>query len=221
MKITKTSRPRSPKEAWFAAINDGSSAFCTDEYIAPELLHCIEEQCSMSIKNGFMIEGQIFAAVPEIFNSLNKSIEGSVAVSVFYDPLDCRTVTVTAINTVTGEEFKMVTHNRKYTHYPEPVPFSEAEPYKKAYRKLKPHRVETEGVVVNEKKQKKESTTRSIAADLEGAPIDIEALMDQSGKDIFRKSSYSSSEAIHEETEALLSDWLDDTNDYDEMERPE
>jgi len=216
-----TSRPKSPKEAWFAAINDGSAAYCTDEFIAPELLHCIEEQCTMSIKNGFMIDGQIFAAVPEIFNSLNKSIEGSVPVSVFYDPLDCRTVTVTAINTVTGEEFKVVTHNRKYNHYPEPLPFSEAEPYKKAYRKLKPHRVKTEGIVVVEEKQKKESTTRSIATDLEGAPIDIEALMEQSGKNISRKSGVNPAIENHSETEALLADWLDTTNDFDEMERPD
>ncbi|MBU2882335.1 hypothetical protein KO525_06445 [Psychrosphaera sp. B3R10] len=221
MNMTNTSRPKSPKEAWFAAINDGTAAFCTDEFISPELLHCIEEQCSMSIKNGFMIEGQIFAAVPEIFNSLNKSIEGSVPVSVFFDPLDCRTVTVTAINTVTGEEFNMVTHNRKYNHYPEPLPYSEAEPYKKSYRTLTPHRLETEGIVAVEEKQKKQSKTRSIAVDLEGAPVDIEAVMEQSGKNISRKPGVNSSIESHSETEALLADWLDTTNDFDEMERPD
>lgn len=221
MNKTYTSRPKSPKEAWFAAINDGTAAFCSDEFIAPELLHCIEEPCSMSIKNGFMIAGQIFAAVPEIFSSLNKSIEGSVPVSVFYDPLDCRTVTVTAINTVTGEEFKMISHNRKFGNHAEPLPFSEAEPYKKAYIKLKPHRVETQGVVVVEEKQKKKSSTRSIAVDLESAPVDIEAVMEQSGKNISRKPGVNSSIESHSETEALLADWLDTTNDFDEMERPD
>lgn len=219
-KVT-TSRPKSPKEAWVAAINDGIAAFCTDEFIAPETLHCIEEQCSMSIKNGFMIKGQIFAAVREIFSSLNKSIKGSVPVSVFYDPLDCRTATVTAINTVTGEEFKFQTYNIKYKNYPESLPFSEAEPYKKNYRKLKRHRVESEGIVVVEEKQEKQSTTRSIAVDLEGDPVDIEALMEESGKNIARKTEFTPSNDTHTETEELLSDWIDKTNEFDEMERPE
>lgn len=212
---------KSPQEAWYNAINDGSATPYTDEFLDPVMLHCIEVQCSMCLKNGFMIDGQVFAAVKEIFDGLCKSIRGSVPVTVYYDPLDCRTVTVTAINTVTGEQFNYLTHNRKFGSFSEPIPFDEAEAYRKNYRKLKPHRVENEGIVVAEEKQKRNSKTRSTPVDLENEPVDIQTIIDESGKTITQNKPLVLSHEASDEVCELLSDWVDDADDFTEMERPE
>jgi len=172
-------QPKSPYEAVQASLAERPVP--SESFFEPREFHIIFVRKKMNSKNGFKLHDQKFGTVPELFSILGTYCPKSVPVDVYYDELDCRTVTCVAMHPITKENLEYQTHNVKYANSEVPVTFEEAEPYQRKYTPLQPHKPTTVGKLTKPPKPH-EPLQRSIPVNLDEDHPNALELIKNAGK---------------------------------------
>jgi hypothetical protein len=186
-------QPRSPYEAVLSSLAERPVP--SESFFEPNEFHIIFVPKKMNSKNGFTLNNQKFGTVPELFSILGSYCPKSVPVDVYYDELDCRTVTCVAMHPITKSNLNYIAHNVKHSNSKIPLSFNEADSYQKKYTPVQPHKPTTVGIKTTPPKRP-ESSQRSIPVDLDKEKPDALELIKNAGKikTIKKKSSTSNVE---------------------------